>query len=260
MKKEKIKVFLADDNVFFINVLKEFLSNQEDLEVIGKAQDGMQAYKGILSTKPQVVVMDMVMPYLDGLEVLDKMRKEDMQDKPIFIILSGVGKENIIERALELGAKYYITKPFDLGILANRIRELYNESKKEDVSGKNRIDDVTDLQERITNIMRLLGVPAHIKGYRYLRDAIVMVINNLEILDSVTKSLYPAIAEQYRTTQSRVERAIRHAIEVSCQRGQIEVINDVFGYTISSGKGKPTNSEFIAMIADKLMLEMKKLK
>ena len=253
---------MADDNKFFANILKEFLSNQDDIEVVGLAENGKEAYKNISILKPEVVVMDMVMPYLDGLEILEKLRFDNGKKRPIFIVLSGVRNEEIIERSMNLGANYYITKPFDLEILANRIRELYNESKNKEDDKKNKIykrpNKNANLQERVTNIMCLLGVPAHIKGYRYLRDAIIMVIDNLDVLDSVTKLLYPNIAEKYKTTPSRVERAIRHAIEVSCQRGQIEVMEDIFGYTINSGKGKPTNSEFIAMIADKLVLEINK--
>ena len=257
--REKIKVFLADDNNFFINILKEFLSNQEDIEVIGMAEDGRDAYEGITTLNPEVVIMDMVMPYLDGIEILEKFKSEKGKKRPIFIVLSGVRREEIIERAMNLGANYYITKPFDLAVLANRVRELYNENKKMDDSNGNKIyKKNASLQERVTNIMCLLGVPAHIKGYRYLRDAIIMVIENYDVLDAVTRLLYPTIAQKHKTTPSRVERAIRHAIEVSCQRGQIEFMEEIFGYTINSGKGKPTNSEFVAMIADKLVLEMRK--
>ena len=208
---------------FFANILKEFLSNQDDIEVVGLAENGKEAYKNISILKPEVVVMDMVMPYLDGLEVLEKAQKDFGDKEPIFIVLSGVRRDSIVERAMNLGAKYYITKPFDLNILTNRIRDLYNESKtiSESKEIDITVDKYPDLQEKVTNMMCTLGVPAHIKGYRYLRDAIVMVMNDLEVLDSVTKLLYPAIANRYKTTPSRVERAIRHAIEVACQRGQI---------------------------------------
>lgn len=180
-------------------------------------------------------------------------------------MLSAVGQDRITQRALALGAEYYVVKPFDMEVLIARIKQLKGISKLKTpkpeyyVNTKNIgiVDEKRDLEVEVTNIMHEIGVPAHIKGYQYLRDAIMMVVNNLDVINSITKQLYPVIAKDYNTTPSRVERAIRHAIEVAWNRGRVEAINSIFGYTINVGKGKPTNSEFIAMIADKLRIDLK---
>ena len=207
------------------------------------------------------------MPHLDGLGVLERLREMNLSPMPKIIMLTAFGQENITQKAVQLGASYYILKPFDMEILANRIRQLVEQSNgyfstllhslqcsKSNVvpiaKGKN-------LDANITSIIHEIGVPAHIKGYQYLREAITMVYNNIEILGAITKTLYPAIAEKFKTTPSRVERAIRHAIEVAWTRGNIDSISHLFGYTINISKSKPTNSEFIAMVADKLRIEHK---
>ena len=259
MQKEKIKVLLAEDNDGFRSMVESYLNEQDDIEVVASVEDGIKACESIFKTNPDIVLTDIIMPNLDGLGVLEKIEKEDIKKKPAFMILSGISQENIIRKAMDLGAKYYITKPFDLSMLVKRVRDIYESSKKTNEQSKEYIMKVanrTNLPEEVTNIMHDLGVPAHIKGYHYIRDAIIMVINDLEMINSITKLLYPTIAKKYKTTSSRVERAIRHAIEVAWGRGQIEVIDEIFGYTISNGKGKPTNSEFIAMVADKLRLAM----
>jgi two-component system response regulator (stage 0 sporulation protein A) len=179
----------------------------------------------------------------------------------MFIVLSAVGQDKITQQAVSLGAEYYIVKPFDLEILVERIRQLrkgeviINRPEAPKPSVKTQSSRPSSMESRITQIMRDVGVPAHIKGYQYMRDAVLLVIEDLELISSVTKRLYPELARRYKTTPSRVERAIRHAIEVAWTRGQVDTIHDLFGYTINTKKGKPTNSEFIAMIADKLRLE-----
>ncbi len=261
MQKEKIKILLAEDNDDFRSMVESYLNEQDDIEVVASVEDGAKACESIVETNPDVVITDIIMPNLDGLGVLEEIKRKDMRKKPVFMILSGIRKENVIRQAMDLGAKYYITKPFDMDLLVKRVKDVYessiitnlNESNKEYIM---KVDNKINLQEKVTNIMHDLGVPAHIKGYHYIRDAIIMVINDLEMINSITKLLYPTIAKKYKTTSSRVERAIRHAIEVAWGRGQIEVIDEIFGYTISNGKGKPTNSEFIAMIADRLRLAM----
>ena len=261
MQKEKIKILLAEDNDDFRSMVESYLNEQDDIEVVASVEDGAKACESIVETSPDVVITDIIMPNLDGLGVLEEIKRKDMRKKPVFMILSGIRKENVIRQAMDLGAKYYITKPFDMDLLVKRVKDVYessiitnlNESNKEYIM---KVDNKINLQEKVTNIMHDLGVPAHIKGYHYIRDAIIMVINDLEMINSITKLLYPTIAKKYKTTSSRVERAIRHAIEVAWGRGQIEVIDEIFGYTISNGKGKPTNSEFIAMIADRLRLAM----
>ncbi|MDF2987788.1 MAG: sporulation transcriptional activator Spo0A [Eubacterium sp.] len=276
MSSKKINVLIADDNREFGDILCEYLSNQNDIDVVGLARDGFEAVDLILQNAPDIAILDIIMPHLDGLGVLEKIAASNMEKKPLFIVLSAVGQDKITQRALALGAEYYIVKPFDMDVLVNRIRQLkdstyipsvstslsssislhkaeaYTEKKPVHITNTSR-----SLEVEVTNIMHEIGVPAHIKGYQYLRDAIMMVVKDLDVINSITKLLYPSIAKEYNTTPSRVERAIRHAIEVAWSRGQVEAIDALFGYTVNIGKGKPTNSEFIAMIADKLRLELK---
>lgn len=269
--KEKISILLSDDNVEFTNTLTTYLEKQEDIEVIGVAKDGNEAYQMIINTKPDVVLLDIIMPHLDGLGVLEKVGNTKLEKTPIFIMLSAVGQDKITQRAINLGAQYYVVKPFDIELLVKRIRDVrFNQNVPSrgnfisrearpsyieiEPSSKN---DKSKLEALVTNIIHEVGVPAHIKGYQYLREAIMMVVNNIEVINQITKQLYPEIARKYHTTPSRVERAIRHAIEVAWGRGQSDTVERIFGYTVSATKGKPTNSEFIAMIADKLRLELK---
>lgn len=265
MISKAIQVVIADDNREFSDILCEYLNNQENIEVAGVARDGVEAYELIVDKMPDVAILDIIMPHLDGLGVLEKLNATPMAKKPLFIMLSAVGQDKITQRALALGAEYYIVKPFDMDVLVSRIKQLKDISHtvvvKPDSVGEMktsyRQSSPKNLELEVTSIMHEIGVPAHIKGYQYLRDAIMMVVKDLDIINSITKQLYPTIAKEYNTTPSRVERAIRHAIEVAWSRGQMEAIDSLFGYTISTGKGKPTNSEFIAMVADKLRLEIK---
>ena len=256
---DRKKILLADDNKEFCDLLEEFFSTQEDLEVVGKAHNGLEVLEKVQELNPDVVVLDIIMPNLDGLGVIEKLTNFDK--KPRIIVLSAVGQDKITQRAINLGADYYVVKPFDLKILVERIRELDAGSvvqksiKSTNTQTSKRKD--TNLEMEITNIIHEIGIPAHIKGYFYLREAIAMVVNDVELLGAVTKVLYPTIAKKYNTTPSRVERAIRHAIEVAWNRGCVETINSLFGYTVQKDKGKPTNSEFIAMISDKIRMEQK---
>lgn len=269
--KEKITVLLADDNAEFTNTLTTYLEKQEDMEVIGIARDGKEAYDMISNTNPDVVLLDVIMPHLDGLGVLEKIVSSKLEKMPIFIMLSAVGQDKITQKAIGLGAQYYVVKPFDIELLIKRIREvklyepksgknnfIVRETKQSYIEiNQNAKNDQSNLEALVTNIIHEVGVPAHIKGYQYLREAIIMVVNDIEVINQITKQLYPDIAIKYGTTPSRVERAIRHAIEVAWGRGQQDVVERIFGYTVSASRGKPTNSEFIAMIADKLRLEIK---
>ncbi|WP_416361119.1 sporulation transcription factor Spo0A [Metaclostridioides mangenotii] len=261
---EKIKIVLADDNKDFCQVLNEYLSNEDDIEVLGIAKDGIEALDLVKKTQPDLLVLDIIMPHLDGLGVIEKLNSMDIAKFPKIIVLSAVGQDKITQNAISLGADYYIVKPFDFVVFINRIRELVSnksvkiEPKQNYESQMTRSDfvkNVGNIETEITNIIHEIGVPAHIKGYLYLREAIKMVIENVELLGAVTKELYPSIAKKFNTTPSRVERAIRHAIEVAWSRGKVDTINQLFGYTVHNTKGKPTNSEFIAMISDKLRLE-----
>lgn len=266
MHDDKIKVLLADDNKDFCEILCEYLSSQDDIEVVGIARDGLEACELINAKTPDVAILDVIMPHMDGLGVLEKINTSQLKKKPMFIMLSAVGQDKITQKAMSLGAEYYVVKPFDMELLISRIRQFKENFKELPIKDIN-MDMFTpkttfkskpkDLETEVTSIIHEVGVPAHIKGYQYLREAIMMAVKDNDIINSITKQLYPSIAKIYNTTPSRVERAIRHAIEVAWNRGKMEAIDEIFGYTVSYGKGKPTNSEFIAMIADKLRLKMK---
>ena len=276
--KNKITILIADDNPEFAKTLTNYIERDEELEVIAVARDGKQAIEMILNTEPDIALLDVIMPHLDGIGVLEKIKEANMRKRPICIMLSAVGQDKITQRALELGAEYYTIKPIDIEMLLGRIKDIKNfkpSNIKETMLNGNinvttrearaqyieispdKKKDEENLEALVTNVIHEVGVPAHIKGYQYLREAIMMVVNNIDIINQITKQLYPDIARKFKTTPSRVERAIRHAIEVAWTRGQTETVDSIFGYTISAAKGKPTNSEFIAMIADKLRLELK---
>ncbi len=262
---EKTKVAIADDNEKMLRLLGNLIESDEELSVVGTAKDGEEAYNVIKTKEPDVVLLDIIMPKIDGLEVLDRVnRDKTIKKHPIFIIISAIGKEKITEDAFERGADYYIMKPFDNDIVLSRIKSAKNKSagRGQEPRRINAYENSEEYSERnleadVTEIIHEIGVPAHIKGYQYLRDAIVMSVNDMEMLNSITKILYPTIAKKYQTTSSRVERAIRHAIEVAWSRGKMDTIDEMFGYTIHNGKGKPTNSEFIALITDRIRLEYK---
>jgi two-component system response regulator (stage 0 sporulation protein A) len=257
----QIRVILADDNREFAELLKEHLMSQGDIEVIGVAHHGGEVIDMIKQRVPDVLVLDIIMPHLDGLGVLEQIQQMNLQPVPKVIMLTAFGQENITQRAVELGASYYILKPFDLDVLTHRIRQMKGISGKASFVKTSQVSmpspRANNLDANITNVIHEIGVPAHIKGYLYLREAISMVYNEVDLLGAITKSLYPRIAEKYNTTPSRVERAIRHAIEVAWSRGNMDSIRSLFGYTINVSKAKPTNSEFIAMVADKLRIEHK---
>ncbi len=266
-----MKILIADDNKDFSDILREFIDRQEDMEVVEVAGNGEEAFSLIQQLGPDIVILDVIMPYLDGIGVLERVSTTEISKRPLFIMLSAVGQDKITERAMSLGAEYYIVKPFDMETLINRIRQLKAMTSSVKSNGTSFSGMGTskpflpkakgmptqhNLETEVTSVIHEIGVPAHIKGYQYLRDAIIMVINDMDVLNSITKQLYPSIAKQYNTTPSRVERAIRHAIEVAWSRGKMDTIDKLFGYTVNNGKGKPTNSEFIALIADRLRLEM----
>ncbi|MBM7107874.1 Stage 0 sporulation protein A [Brevibacillus laterosporus] len=256
----KISVVLADDNREFVGLLEEYINTQSDMNVSGVAYNGNDVLKIVQERVPDIIILDIIMPHLDGLAVLEQIQAMRLTPQPKIIMLTAFGQEEITKRAVELGASYYILKPFDMDILAQRIRQMIGSktsfipvmktSSMMQNKGRN-------LDASITSIIHEIGVPAHIKGYLYLREAITMVYNDVELLGSITKVLYPDIAKKFNTTASRVERAIRHAIEVAWSRGNLDSISSLFGYTVSNTKAKPTNSEFIAMVADKLRIEHK---
>lgn len=256
---EKIKLFLVDDNRDLIELMEDYFSEQKDMEVVGTAYNGKECLEQWDNVEPDVLILDIIMPHIDGLAVLKHLKSLELSNYPNIIMLTAFGQEEVMKNAVDLGASYFILKPFDLDNLANQIRQIHDpgmntlsiRSKKNNKHTKIK----RDLEGDITNIIHEIGVPAHIKGYMYLRKAITMVYNDIDLLGSITKVLYPDIAKHFNTTASRVERAIRHAIEVAWSRGNIDAISSLFGYTVSVSKAKPTNSEFIAMVADRLRLE-----
>lgn len=261
----KIDVVIVDNSSRMVGLLKEILSQDAELNVVGTAVDGLSALDVIEEKQPDVVLLDIIMPKLDGLGVIERMKANtNYRKNTAFVVLTAIGSETITEKAFAAGADYYIMKPFDNAMLISRIKQA-----RKNVQGKlvespvgviyenKELHKEHNLETDVTNIIHEIGVPAHIKGYQYLRDAIMMSVKDGEMLNSITKMLYPSIAKQHKTTPSRVERAIRHAIEVAWSRGKMDTIDELFGYTVSNGKGKPTNSEFVALIADKIRLEYK---
>jgi two-component system response regulator (stage 0 sporulation protein A) len=264
---EKLNVAVADDNEKMVEILGRMIEEDKDLTLVGKAHNGEEICNIIKEKEPDVVVLDIIMPKMDGLTVMEHCSHDmTVKKQPSFIVVSAVGQERITEDAFSLGADYYMLKPFDNQVLLNRIKHLRRSGdrrNRESVLRQAAVQEqkaeygARNLESDVTNIIHEIGVPAHIKGYQYLRDAIILAVNDIEMLNSITKVLYPTIAKKHQTTPSRVERAIRHAIEVAWSRGKMDTIDELFGYTVSTGKGKPTNSEFIALIADKIRLEYK---
>lgn len=259
----KIKVLIADDNLRSAGLMEEAIKKDKEIEVIGKSEDGLDALEQIRTKEPDVVLLDLIMPKLDGLGVMEQVKKDvSLKKVPSFIVITGIGQEVVTESAFELGASYYMLKPFDYQLVISRIKQLRGTLNCRRPEGTSTAKGANAFLERnleadVTNVIHEIGVPAHIKGYHYLRDAIMMSVNDTEMLNSITKQLYPTIAKRHKTTPSRVERAIRHAIEVAWSRGKMDTIDALFGYTVHNGKGKPTNSEFVALIADKIRLEYK---
>ncbi len=250
---DKVNVLIADDNKDFCGILESYFMEEEDLNHVATAYNGNEALQMIEESEPDVIILDIIMPHLDGIGVLERLSGFEAK-VPKIIILTALGQESMTQRAIQLGADYYILKPFDLDVLGSRIRQLVNGMPSMSSETRSTLVRTRNLDVEVTKVIHQMGVPAHIKGYQYLRDAILFVIEEVNLLGAVTKELYPMIAKKYNTTSSRVERAIRHAIELAWDRGNVEMMNKFFGYTINVERGKPTNSEFIAMVADKLRI------
>ncbi len=258
----KTRILAADSNKDFCRQLTELIAQEGDMEIVGTASDGMETLALLSEEKPDVLLLDLVLPKLDGLEVLRRLPETGAKCRTI--VLSGFVNNKVISDCTNYGVDYFMPKPCDVPALLTRIRQLAgHESYSTPAAG---IDcressvaarDDAQLEAVVTDIIHEIGVPAHIKGYQYLREAIILTIKDMDMINAVTKVLYPEVAKRYNTTPSRVERAIRHAIEVAWDRGDIETLQKFFGYTVSNIKGKPTNSEFIAMIADNLSLRRK---
>ncbi|MFC4411164.1 sporulation transcription factor Spo0A [Chungangia koreensis] len=261
MESGKIKIAIADDNRDLIRTMVSFFDNHPEIEVIGTAANGKLCLTMLEEKKPDILLLDIIMPHLDGLGVLENLQENDALSDLQVIMLTAFGQEDVMKQAAELGASYFMLKPFEFDRLVHQIMQLRGQSsekKQRDHALNGSTQKKTSqkmIDTTITAIIKEIGVPAHIKGYAFLREAIQMVYNDVDLLGSITKVLYPEIAQKFNTTPSRVERAIRHAIEVAWNRGNYESISKMFGYTVHHLKSKPTNSEFIAMIADKIRLE-----
>ena len=256
--ENKTKIMVVDDNKEFVKLINMYINSQKDMVALDPLYDGTNAISAIKQSKPDVLLLDVVMPEKDGLTVLEELSDEVGMEKPLIVIMSAIGQEKVTQKAISLGATYYVVKPSDMITLIDRVRDILKE--KDEVKEEYMVaygNKSLPLEVRVTQMIHDVGVPAHIKGYQYIREAIMLAVNDEDIINSITKTLYPTLSEKFNTTPSRVERAIRHAIEVAWNRGQIEMHEKIFGYTVNSNKGKPTNSEFIAMIADRIRLSEK---
>lgn len=252
----KIRILMIDDNENLRTMVKEYCSQHEKLELVLEANDGKEGYE-ILKNRINdydVVLLDLIMPIRDGIYVLTNMKKDNLNKN--VIVLTSYSSPETIRQAADLGASYYILKPFDLDNLEERIIECVNDNQLSSTTINLKHNKIS---VSITNILHELGIPSHIKGYQYIREGISMIYENSDLIGAITKELYPQIAEKYDTTVSRVERAIRHAVEVSWNRGDWDLMEEIFGHSVDIDRSKPTNSEFIVTIADKLMLENHKI-
>ncbi len=257
--EDTIKVLITDDDANFADLLKNTLENAPGFSVIGIARDGAEAVDMTEKLHPDLVMMDIVMPKMDGISALCEIKRMSLPVRPHVVMLSAAMQDSTMRMCATAGADFCIMKPFDAASLAERLRALCQPAAQIASLSQENPDPETRrraIERTVTDTIHSVGIPANIKGYQYLRDAIIMSIADAELIGAITKQLYPKVAGRHNTSPSRVERAIRHAIEVACMRGNDEVLYRLFGYTVNNNKGKPTNSEFIALIADKLRLDL----
>lgn len=243
-------VLLADANEEFRALVRKIIDETEEFTVVGSVGDGAEALRLARQEAPDLLLMDVLLPGLDGFGVLKQLR--ELEKPPKVILISAFCSDSVVSEAVELGANYFMFKPVEENALLDRMRALFGRDLPEE-------RHPVELKNLVTSVIHEIGVPAHIKGYQYLREAIMIAVDDMDVINAVTKVLYPEVAKRFNTTPSRVERAIRHAIEVAWDRGDLETLQKYFGYTVSNVKGKPTNSEFIAMIADRLQLQQKEM-
>jgi len=260
---KKVKIIVAEDNRNLCQILQEFIQRDDSFELAGVAYNGLEAWELIQKHDPDLIIMDLVMPNLDGLEILERINNRTSVPRPKTIMLTAFGHETLTHQAMVMGVDYFILKPFDLEILGKRIKTLTQDLEMSTPQFNQTCSSIAtagkgvNISVEVTSMMHQLGIPAHVKGYQYIRDAILMVIDDVSLLGAVTKELYPAIAKKYNTAPSRVERGIRHAIELAWERGHMETLKRIFGYSMNIERQKPTNSEFIALLADKLRVMSK---
>lgn len=254
---EKIRVILADDNLSVLRLLTDYFAETPDIELVKAVSDGARVVEAVRALRPDVLVTDIIMPRRDGFRILEELGELSEEERPRVIVLTGLSRDDFILRAVKLGASYYMVKPFDMRLLASRIREVaasFEDAAIAELPAPHQQPE-KDVDEQVTNLFLTIGIPAHIKGYHYLREAVRMVLSNPEIINRITKELYPGIARKFDTTASKVERAMRHAIDVAWSRGRLDSVNNMYGYKVLSADDKPTNGEFIALVADKVAVK-----
>jgi len=253
----KVRVVVVDDSQPMCDLLQHQFDGTSDIEIVGTANNGEDALRIVEELRPDVLLLDLIIPRLDGMAVLERMAV--MDKRPEVMVLSALGGEEVVQEVAQYGVRYYMVKPFNLDLLCTRIRRMMDKQPRVHAQTGSHAHAARgaprSLDEEITSIFLMIGIPAHIKGYHFLREAVKLVMEDQELINSITKQLYPSVAKHYNTTPSKVERAIRHAIEVAWTRGRIENINHIFGYNIYTKHDKPTNGEFVALVADKLLME-----
>ena len=264
---KEVKIIIADDNRNFCQMLQNYLQSQEGLSIVGVAYNGLEAIELIQTQEPDLIILDLVMPNLDGLGLLERINARSTMTRPKVIMLTAFGQESLTHEAMLLGVDYFILKPFDLDILGKRIRSLTQDKQDTQYASPQfsssaspiiaTVGSKHDLVSQVTTMMHQIGIPAHVKGYQFIREAILLVVEDVSLLGAVTKELYPSIAKKYKSAPSRVERGIRHAIELAWERGQKDMLKQIFGYSMNIERQKPTNSEFIALLADKFRVMSK---
>ncbi len=247
-----VRVVIADDNTEFCHLLVDFLGTCPEIKVVGVAHEGMRAIKLIKENTVDLMVLDLIMPNVDGLGVLERLRQMELSHRPKIIVFTAFGQEEMTRKAVSFGASYYIVKPFDLATLAKRILEIARENTTKTL----RAPSVEEAEREVARIIQRLNIPPNFKGHTYLREAILLAVGDSSLMTEITKKIYPRIAERYRTTGERVERAMRFAIETAWSEGDLGYLHDLFGYSVDERKGKPTNASFIAKVADRVRLEL----
>lgn len=255
---DQVRLLLVDDNVELRQKMVQLLRKQEGFTITGEAGNGLEALDVLKRETVDVMLLDIIMPQMDGYTLMEEMHKLTLAHPPQVIAITALGRDDFIMRAIELGARYYMIKPFESRVLIDRIREVAGHPQMQEAVGQTVAPDrLRSVDERLSSLFLTIGIPAHIKGYQFLREAVKMVIDKPDIINRITKELYPGIGRRFNTSASKVERAIRHAIEVAWNRGRIETLNVAFGCKVATKEDKPTNGEFIAMIADKLGMEQR---
>lgn len=252
-----MRIMLVDDNGDLRRGMRDYLARQEGMKVVAECPSGAEALEALGKVRVDVMVLDLIMPQMDGFALMEEVRRQQLANPPQIIVVSALGRDDFIMRAVQLGARFYMVKPFDMASLAARIRESCGQGVVPLGTALNASARSLSIDEKLASLFLTIGIPAHIKGYQFLRTAVKMVVDNPDMINRITKELYPSIGKCYNTSASKVERAIRHAIEVAWSRGRIDTLNKAFGCRVATKEDKPTNDEFIAMLADKLSLEQR---